>query len=579
MEETNQEPKQVVQPQIAPEQVTTPQVQVPAQAVIEHAHKNIFIVIGIFLAVCGVVLGSFFIQDLKEGSQSDVVLNYDRPVNPNPAEPNPPPIVTPTQTPSFDGTFTNWVNVEWNPNLDEVMGDDCDIESYNKGLDCDYARNFKVGKVLDGTYQGKDLFLNQAQGMGTYYQHYVITEDGTRTNLHDTKTGIHKIDDTPELIDFPLKSGYKMEKGQRHFKMFSDIKIVRLLFSHPVLGDFYLADDGCIVVKLPDHTTQSYNFDYSFIDNEKDFITAQINGKSLIDSYSFWVPSCGAGCFYWTIKKEEELNPTTRLQLSGEMANGEDIYLLKDSNDKVLKDLYNDKNSVAYTTDTSGGTGSVSKYTYEQFLQLNPLFYWKDPLGRWIEFKNFKVLPAAEMCKPVIYLYPEKPSNIQVQVQPNGGFTYTEPAYNNGWNVLALPNGKLFDLTSLKSYDYLFWEGLGLEYPIQDKGFVVEQSQLENFFNDKLVKLGLNAKESADFKEYWLGRLTDKPYYKISFVRKFEFDQIAPLTVSDNPDTVIRVMMTASALDAFEEMEPQIFDRTPARNGFVVAEWGGALLK
>ncbi|MCL2670869.1 MAG: hypothetical protein FWF10_02405, partial [Clostridiales bacterium] len=38
-------------------------------------------------------------------------------------------------------------------------------------------------------------------------------------------------------------------------------------------------------------------------------------------------------------------------------------------------------------------------------------------------------------AKPVIYLYPETPTEISVKLQYNGTLDCTYPAYDNGWNV------------------------------------------------------------------------------------------------------------------------------------------------
>ncbi|GHU79548.1 hypothetical protein FACS1894191_2600 [Clostridia bacterium] len=45
--------------------------------------------------------------------------------------------------------------------------------------------------------------------------------------------------------------------------------------------------------------------------------------------------------------------------------------------------------------------------------------------------------------KPVIYLYPEKTREVSVKLSFNGTVTYTYPAYNGGWEVIAEPGGRL----------------------------------------------------------------------------------------------------------------------------------------
>jgi hypothetical protein len=192
-----------------------------------------------------------------------------------------------------------------------------------------------------------------------------------------------------------------------------------------------------------------------------------------------------------------------------------------------------------------------------------------------IQFKNKKfIVSAAECGKPVIYLYPEKTSAVNVKIDPVGGFTYTEPAYNLGWNVIAKPNGQLTNQLDCKIYPYLFWEGHGGLYQTPGKGFVVADGNVHSFLVEKLSELGLNQKESADFMEYWEPYLAGSPYYFITFMGKGVMDRIAPLTINPKPDTVIRVLMDFKKLDQPIKVEGYRI-QTPVRRGFTVVEWGG----
>lgn len=66
--------------------------------------------------------------------------------------------------------------------------------------------------------------------------------------------------------------------------------------------------------------------------------------------------------------------------------------------------------------------------------------------------------PVAE--KPVIYLYPEEKTLVHVELDFNGEVTSTYPAYENGWDVLARPDGTLTDPQTGREYYCLFWEGM-----------------------------------------------------------------------------------------------------------------------
>lgn len=63
--------------------------------------------------------------------------------------------------------------------------------------------------------------------------------------------------------------------------------------------------------------------------------------------------------------------------------------------------------------------------------------------------------------KPVIYLYPKQTTTVSVKLDFQGKLVVTYPAYDeqNGWFVIAQPNGTLTDKKDGREYSYLFWEG------------------------------------------------------------------------------------------------------------------------
>ena len=153
---------------------------------------------------------------------------------------------------------------------------------------------------------------------------------------------------------------------------------------------------------------------------------------------------------------------------------------------------------------------------------------------------------------------------------------YKRRLYNNGWQVTADPNGQLTERDTGKTYPYLFWEGRGGIYTSPNKGSVVAQANIHSFLVGTLAKLGLNAKETADFIEFWEPRMQGSPYYAISFSGNRVMDELAPLVVSPKPDTVIRILMDFRPLQSIINIEPQVY-KTPIRKGFTVVEWGGVL--
>ena len=77
--------------------------------------------------------------------------------------------------------------------------------------------------------------------------------------------------------------------------------------------------------------------------------------------------------------------------------------------------------------------------------------------------------------KPVIYLYPEETTTVNVTLEYKGELTCTYPAYGNGWAVTACPDGTLTDDAG-QTYSYLYWEGTsGTDYDFST-GFCVAGS-------------------------------------------------------------------------------------------------------
>lgn len=206
-----------------------------------------------------------------------------------------------------------------------------------------------------------------------------------------------------------------------------------------------------------------------------------------------------------------------------------------------------------------------------------PVFYMLDPVGRWVKFTRTDVVPPGECGKPVIYLYPQTTTKIDVSLAPEGGFTKSEPAYNDGWHVIAESDGTLTNLGDGLTYPYLFWEGRGGLYSAPAKYWVVAQADVHTFLATTLAKLGLNAQESADFMEFWEPRMQSAPYYKIGFHGTNVMDAIAPMTLSQSPDTVLRILMDFSELSAPIAANPPKLPSTPVRKGFTVIEWGGVI--
>lgn len=224
-----------------------------------------------------------------------------------------------------------------------------------------------------------------------------------------------------------------------------------------------------------------------------------------------------------------------------------------------------------------GADMPADQQTIEAFLATRPFIYWKDVFGRFVRLTSASAVPAAECGKPVIYLYPEQTTDVSVQLDPQGGFTKTEPAYGEGWQVTAQPDGTLTNHADGMTYPYLFWEGRGGMYQSPESYWVIAQADVSAFISSTLTTMGLNAREIADFSEFWLPRMQNAPYYKIGFHGTRVMDVLAPLSVTPTPDAVLRVLMDYEELDAPIEAHPPTVPPSFIRTGFTVVEWGGVL--
>lgn len=185
--------------------------------------------------------------------------------------------------------------------------------------------------------------------------------------------------------------------------------------------------------------------------------------------------------------------------------------------------------------------------------------------------------PDPNACyKPVIYLYPEKETEVSVKLTLDGRLTCTYPSYNGGWKVTAAPDSTLTDAKG-QTYNYLYWEGETNARWDMRKGFCVKGEDTAAFLEDALARLGLTRREANEFIVYWLPLMEQNPYNIISFQTDVYTDA-AELEIDPAPDTLIRVFMVWQAADTGIELPGQELS-APERNGFTVVEWGGAEVK
>ena len=205
------------------------------------------------------------------------------------------------------------------------------------------------------------------------------------------------------------------------------------------------------------------------------------------------------------------------------------------------------------------------------------------PLYSEEEFDNIKNPGSFDpddivVKKPIVYLYPEAEREVSVKLGFPENLTVSYPHYNDGWKVIAKPNGELKDLESGRSLYALYYESLiDTKTSISD-GFVVKGADVASFLEKKLAVLGLSEREAEEFIVFWLPALEANEYNYIRFENAEFINKNMPLIVSPAPDSTIRVWMSYKGLDAPIEVTEQKLE-TPTRDGFTVVEWGGAEIK
>jgi hypothetical protein len=203
-----------------------------------------------------------------------------------------------------------------------------------------------------------------------------------------------------------------------------------------------------------------------------------------------------------------------------------------------------------------------------------------DPRKRprpWV-IKRFRPYEGGknELRKPVIYLYPEKEMDISVQLNINSDSKLTTiyPKFNrenNTWNVYAKPNGDI--QLNNKIYPYLFWEAQSYSNLEMNEGFIVNDTNAEEFLENKLKILGLNEKESTDFITYWLPVLLKNKLSLCTFQTEKFFNNFK-LNINPKPDTLIRIFLSIKKIDSPIKIKEQKLDKNE-RKGYTVIEWGG----
>lgn len=242
------------------------------------------------------------------------------------------------------------------------------------------------------------------------------------------------------------------------------------------------------------------------------------------------------------------------------------------------------KEFLGYSTDIDGNF--IFKNLQVGTYQLKVKYFSYHAIVQNIEIKEYSNCVAdiklyaikIQIEKPVIYIYPTQQQHVNVKLNYAGNLTHTYPKYpEKGWNVLAEPNGTLWDENGMEYYA-LFWEGTPHKPLTANNGFVIAGKETAKFLEEKLAYLGLNRREANEFIMYWLPRMENNAYNLIHFSGE-DYESLAELKITPQPETIIRVMMLTRPLT--NKIDVPLQDLTPLhknRKGFTVVEWGGSVI-
>jgi hypothetical protein len=560
-------------------------------------NKRLVILVGVLLLVA-IGAGAWYMMSTRSNLVSAPTIVQNPTPAPSPTESPVPTAISFEQTPKGAEIHPK---VSWHTPSETTLKISTIKEIQNK------STFYDVGTFQDGPYKGGHVYVavitNECEDMGCPYDvvlriadnpngkkpYAIIEKNSGELNNYFFYSDYMQIplDATKIIVDLNVRlSDLDMPKtitGPKARQVLTEVDYPnsnttynvftpgssKLIFTDSKLGSVYEGGrENGYIVRTADSNIATYQYIPDIFGNNDVPGITWSDKTNNTKSYTYQaVGGCGSRNFADLVDGEVKM---TDIKSTGTTTNGDTVYELVNTNDKMLKDIYNlDYNPYDYQNNKP-----ATKISYAQFVKQHPVFFWVDPFGRLMRFTKNEFLPMAECAKPVIYLYPTKTQSVSIKLNPTGGFTYTEPDYAKGWNVMASPNGQL-TTSDGENYPYLFWEGRSKDiYETPAQGFVVAKADVHTFLNEKLAKLGLNAQETADFEEYWQPYMQESSYYFVTFMGNQVMDKIAPLKINPKPDTVIRVLMDFKPLD--KPVSVQGYEiKTPERKGFTVVEWGG----
>lgn len=575
------------------------------------------IILGLLTAALLVTGCQFFTQQTPEPTVTQTVVE--------------PEIITPE--PADMISFTEPVEVNaleimqkkssfYKARLEEYTpAEEADVQSYIANI-ADSTRLWKTGTFNNGTYAGQNLVVgdigcdgpcpnftvrfavDETQDTWTLLTNYSYAVDNINEILfpidaQDTEIVIPAFEIPAELDVYPTMKVLLADRASTTVMNFEGLQTETTDYTNDAFKKFFIFG-GCLYGVMPDGVVARYAITPTefiaedgkgqtglFLGNETVFSPAKeltftdTEGVATTQEYSVEVGGCGiaaTGCFPMEEPLGDEASKMVKIGTLGTL----DAFMFTEGEEEPIEGSL--MQLVKYRYDSY-----LMKYQYDEtlqkqrellfdeFIESKKIFFVKLGNGKYTLVSTPDLAPATECGKPVIYLYPTETTIVNVKVGVDK-ITKSIPAYGtNGWTVTASSDGTLVDSVDQQTYPYLFWEGQSAKKFSTETGWTLAKKEVATALPKVLQNMGLNEKETADFMEFWGPRIAAEkmPYIEFSFVAQKTFDQIAPLSITPTPETVLRVFMVYRGV--LKQGLP-VPSYTPVqRNGFTVIEWGGAL--
>lgn len=331
----------------------------------------------------------------------------------------------------------------------------------------------------------------------------------------------------------------------------------------PGMVDLYTTDLK-LVLKNVSSSTLSLDGDYLFF-RDNNVVHKYDNKGNEINRYKFNKVLDVIGHFFVVvennsiiIKDEEDLSVT----LGGWKDNYIYHSMISGYYDANVLSNENEKKAGIYLIIETGENGPSSGVEYYFNIDTH-------------ETNKYDLPQIGGYAKPVLYLYPEKDTNVEISFENKDYLTTTYPKYKDSWKVFAKTNGDLYDEDG-KYYYGLYWEE-DLNHKVNfSSGFYVEKDNAIEFLEEKLTLLGFNDRERNEFIMYWLPILEKNGKSLVYFELTEERDSYNKLNISPKPDSLLRVAIHVKKVDKKINIKEQNLP-TFERVGFTAVEWGGVV--